>query len=110
MTTQLLSLKTYTSYFYQPKPPSRLDRGREYCGHVYQKVAEGFQDLAKITGVTEGLQYICRSGVHLTGIIQPKLFLEPARLTMWEVDSYINAVRIFYDMNYFVGHRFAHDL
>lgn len=101
----------YLPVFLQPKPkPTAAERCSLHYGHMYQVVAKGFDDLARITGVTEGLQYICRSGMYATVLLNPNRFLDQTRVSLQEADSYVNAVRIFYDISYFTGHRVLYDI
>lgn len=98
-------LNGYLPHFAQFNVPEKTD----YLGHTYQAVSDKFKVLSELTTLTDSLHYVSQFTIAAATVVtRGTLFRGFCRLT--ELNSYIDFIRTYGDIGYFVKGEVLDDL
>jgi len=83
-------------------PSGKLSKQKQtsqpFFGHCYSTVADGFATLSKLVGNSDSLHSLMKFCVSLSEAVSPALYIEKFTVTVANVDTWIDGVRIFHDI------------
>ena len=88
------------------KGPQNKQTSTPFFGHCYSTVADGIDTITKLVGRTDSLHSLMKFCVSLSEAISPKVYLDKFTVTVANVDTWIDGVRIFHDIHKLVSLHF----